>query len=387
MSSSQHASSGWFRLAVLALFTGVSGALVAQEIQERAPSEISTSPAQETPAVGSLRHARVAIATEGGKKPLVYLARSMAESDLAELKALAPNLRILTPGSQREALQWAPQVHGVDGRYCTPEFVRAAKQLVWVQAPSAGVDRYLTNQPLMSTERVVLTNMQGVHGAAIADHVFAMLLTLTRDLRFHLHAKQRGSWNRRGSGIEPIALSGKTLLVVGLGGIGREVAQRGKGFGMHVLATRRSAVEAPPYVDFQGTPEQLPALLGQADVIVLCLPLTEETRGMIDAKAMSQMKQGAFLVNIARGRIMDTEALTLALQSGHLAGACLDVTDPEPLPADHPLWSMDNVVITPHVAGRAALTSKQWNQVYRENLRRFAAGEPLLNVVDKKAGY
>jgi len=173
----------------------------------------------------------------------------------------------------------------------------------------------------------------------------------------------------------------------GMGGIGREVAQRGKGFGMRVLATRRSAAPPPSFVDRQGTPDDLHAFLRESDVVVLCVPLTEETRGMIDAAELALLKPGSYLINIARGPVVDTDALVDALQSGRLAGAGLDVTDPEPLPAEHVLWTMDNVVVTPHVSSRSELTEDRRWALYIENMRRFGAGEPLLNVVDKEAGY
>ena len=128
-------------------------------------------------------------------------------------------------------------------------------------------------------------------------------------------------------------------------------------------------------------------LLAEADVVALCVPLTKQTQGMIGTRELAALKKGAFLINVGRGKVVDTDALVKALESGHLAGACLDVTDPEPLPSDHPLWSMPNVVITPHMSGRSALTRERWNAVFVENIRRFGAGEPLLNVVDKAAGY
>ena len=177
------------------------------------------------------------------------------------------------------------------------------------------------------------------------------------------------------------------MLVVGLGGIGSEVARRAHGFDMKVLATRRSRKERPAYVDRQGTAQDLDAMLPLADVVVLAVPLTEETEGMINARTLELMKPGAYLVNIARGKVVDTDALVTALESGKLAGACLDVTDPEPLPADSPLWEMPNVVITPHVASRAALTGERRKDLFLSNLRRFGAGEPLLNVVDLSVGY
>ncbi|MHC5115387.1 MAG: D-2-hydroxyacid dehydrogenase, partial [Planctomycetota bacterium] len=318
---------------------------------------------------------------------LTYLARSMTPEDVASLQAESPDLRIIAGLSRAEALEIADQVDGMDGAYCTSEMLRAATRLVWVQAGSAGVERYLAVSELRNNPRIWFTNMQGVHGPTIADHVFSMLLTLTRDLAYYTDPANRGTWNRGGSGAERIALADRTLLVVGLGGIGREVAQRGKGFGMRVWATRRSRKTPPPYVDRQGTPDELPAMLREADVVVLCVPLTAETEGMIGREELALMPAGGYLVNIARGKVVDTDDLVAALEAGHLAGAGLDVTDPEPLPPGHVLWTMPNVVITPHVAGRSALTGERRRALLHENLRRFAAGEALLNVVNKEAGY
>jgi phosphoglycerate dehydrogenase-like enzyme len=318
---------------------------------------------------------------------LTFLARSMPAEDLEALQAAAPNVRVIAGLSREEALRLAPQVHGIDGRYCTSEFLRAAKNLRWVQSSSAGVERYLAVPELRDNPGIVLTNMQAVHGPTIADHAFAMLLVLTRDLAYYVDPAQRGTWNRGGSGTEPIALQGRTLLVVGLGGIGSEVARRGKGFGMRVLATRRSDTPPPPYVDRQERPDKLLELLPEADVVALCVPLTDETKGMIGERELASFKPGAYLLNVGRGKVVDTDALVEALEEGRLAGACLDVTDPEPLPSEHPLWAMPNVVITPHVSGRSALTGKRWQAVYKENLARFGGGEALLNIVDKTAGY
>jgi phosphoglycerate dehydrogenase-like enzyme len=360
-------------------------ALAAAAIGCAGPSEGPTT-AVPTLDVGSRDGARVAMPTDDGRLELLFLAGSMSDADLAALDAVAPNVRCVVPESPEDALRLAPTAHGADGRHCTPEFLAAADRLRWVQSPSAGV-AWLLEREGIHDEDIVLTNMRGIHGPAIAEHVFGMLLSLTRDLRYYQQPEQRGTWNRSGGPIEPIALSGRTMLVVGLGGIGREVARRAKGFDMTVLATRRSRAEPPPYVDRQGTADELDELLPLADVVVLCVPLTDETEGMIDAAALARMQPGAYLVNIARGRVVDQDALVDALERGHLAGACLDVTTPEPLPSDHPLWGMPNVVITPHVASRAALTGARRRALLFENVRRFGAGEPLLNVVDKAAGY
>ena len=331
--------------------------------------------------------ATLAVSAEAGEQ-LTYLAgRSIADEDLAGLRAAAPDLRVIAGLSREEALEIADEVDGIDGRYCTPEFLRAAVKLQWVQSTSAGVERYIAVAELRDNDGIVLTNMRAVHGPTIADHAFAMLLALTRDLPYYLDPAHRGTWNRRGSGGQPIALQNRTLLVVGLGGIGTEVARRGKGFGMRVTAIRRSDTPPPPFVDRQAKPDELMELLAEADVVALCVPLTKQTEGMIGADELAAIKKDAYLVNVGRGKVVDTDALVQALESGHLAGACLDVTDPEPLPSDHALWSMPNVVITPHMSSRSELTRERWNAVYLENLGRFGAGRPLLNVVDKSAGY
>jgi phosphoglycerate dehydrogenase-like enzyme len=321
----------------------------------------------------------IAIATEGGRVPLTFLAGPMEAAELERLREVAPNLQVLTGLSQEDALARAGDVQGIDGRYCTSEFLAAAPNLVLVQAGSSGVERYLRVPGLVERDQVVLTNLRGAAAASIADHAFAMLLALTRRLEPRLAAARERRWERQIAGDEAIALEGRTLLVAGLGSIGTEVARRAAGFGMHVIATRRSASDKPSFVERVGTPEQTLAMLAEADVVVICLPLTAATEKLFSKQAFDALKPGAFLINVSRGKLVDTDAL--------LAGAGLDVTDPEPLPADHPLWRRDDVVITPHVAGDAALSDQRGDELYFENLRRFAAGEPLLNPVDKRAGY
>jgi len=376
-------------LGLVLVFVGVVGC--ASPTPAPAPSPAPTPPPAAAPAsaadeVGSQRNARVAYPMPPGGAQLTFFAGSFEASELEELSKLAPNLRIVAGLSREEALARAAEAHGVDGRYASPEFLAAAPNLVWVQAMSAGVDRYLGNAALMEKDSIVLSNMQGVHGPAIADHALGMLLTLTRDLRAYAKEQDAGRWNPGGSG-SATALEGRTMLVVGLGGIGTEIAQRAAGFGMRVIATRRSDAPGPAYVEKVGRNEDLLAMLPEADVVAIAVPLTPETAGMFGAEAFAAMKPGAILINIARGKVVDTEAMLEALRSGRLAGACLDVTDPEPLPAGHALWSMPGVLITPHVASDAELTNERSWALLRENLRRFAAGEPLYNVVDKKAGY
>ncbi len=317
----------------------------------------------------------------------IYFAADLSPAEIEELKAVAPNVVVVNGLSRDAAVERAEEAHGADGAYATPEFLARARNLVWIQAMSAGVDRYMGVPQLVENDRIVLTNMRGVHGPAIADHVFAMLLTLTRDLRFHLANQAEGKWERGGSSVRPIALEGRTMLVVGLGGIGTEVAKRAHGFGMRVLATRKSDAPGPNFVERVGSPGDLLSMLPEADVVAVCVPLTEETRGLFGKTAFDAMKPGAILINVGRGKVVDTGALLAALDSGRLGGACLDVTDPEPLPADHPLWRHPRVIVTPHVSSDAELTDRRRWEILRENIKRFGAGKPLENVVDKRAGY
>jgi phosphoglycerate dehydrogenase-like enzyme len=239
----------------------------------------------------------------------------------------------------------------------------------------------------VKNDAIVLTNFRGVASSAIADHAMAMLLTLTRDLRFHVANQARQRWGKGESPWQPIALDKRTMLVVGIGGIGTEIAQRAHGFGMRVIGTRRSATPAPAFIERVGQSKDLLAMLPEADVVAIAAPLTPETENLFNAAAFAAMKRGAYLINVSRGKLVDTDALMAALKNGQLAGACLDVTEPEPLPEGHMLWSLPNVLITPHVSSEAEATDQRGSALLRENLRRFGAGEPLLNVVDKQAGY
>jgi phosphoglycerate dehydrogenase-like enzyme len=371
---------------------GIPGQLVIALLIGSQAAGWSRLSAQANPAaaeeLGSLRGARVAITRPSPKAPLTYFAATMRPERLQEIKSVAPNVRIVIGLSPEEAARRAAEAHAADAAYARPPFLEAAKNLVWVHAGSAGVEGLLAIPKLVETDRIVLTNSRGVHGPAIADHAFAMLLALTRDLPFHLEGRAQGRWARQGSGqLRPVALQGRTLLVAGLGGIGTEIARRGHGFGMRVIGTRRSDDKSPDYIERVGKPSDFLTMLQEADVVALAVPLTPETSKMLDAKAFAAMKRGSYLINIGRGRLVDTDALLAALQSGHLAGAGLDVTDPEPLPPNHPLWKLPNVVITPHNAGVAELTTERGTALFLENLRRFDAGEPLLNVVDKRVGY
>ncbi len=261
------------------------------------------------------------------------------------------------------------------------------KNIRWVQHFSAGVDRCGGRNGLENGD-VLLTNMKGVYGAGIAEHVIAMMLSLGRQLPRFYAAQHEGKWDNGIPGKFPmLEVRGKTMLVVGLGGIGSEIAWRAKGLGMKVLATRNSSRSGPGFVDYVGLAPELHELAQKADVIVNATPLTRSTTNLFDAAFFAQVRKTAIFINIGRGKSVVTADLVAALEEGRLAGAALDVTEPEPLPSGHPLWAMDNVIITPHISAYSDLVMKRFWVFVTENLRRYVAGEAMLNTVNMKSGY
>jgi phosphoglycerate dehydrogenase-like enzyme len=369
-------------LTIACLSFGLAGFMIAADATENPTT--TRALAEE---FGSLRNSKVAIPVPTPNTVLTYFAGSISPAARAELAKIAPNVRIVTGLDRESALARAEEAHGIDARFASPEFLAKASNLAWVQVMSAGIDRYLGIEPLMNNDAITLTNFRGAHGPSIADHAMAMLLSLTRNLQYNAKNQEDGRWGRGGADTPSVALEGKTMLVVGIGGIGTEIAQRAHGFGMRVIGTRRSDRPSPDFIERVGLPQDLLSMLPEADVVALAVPLTPETLLLMNAEAFAAMKPGSYLINIARGKIVDTDAMVAALKRGKLAGACLDVTEPEPLPSGHPLWDMPNVVITPHIAGRSGVTEERSAALLLENLRRFGAGEPLLNVVDKVAGY
>ncbi len=254
------------------------------------------------------------------------------------------------------------------------------QKLRWVQSHGAGAD-WVTNTG--AARHPAIITAAHIHADPIAEHLFAMLLTFTRKL--HLSAKNQAEHRWAGVGT-PDTLPGKTLGVIGLGVIGRRTAELGAAFGMHVLGMRRSGALAP-CVARMFTPAQKAELLPCCDYIMLTIPLTPHTHHFIGAPEFALMKPGALIFNIGRGRTIDTQAMLAALHSGRLAGAGLDVTDPEPLPPDHPLWEAPNVLITPHNSGTHPQYDMHAGEVFLDNLSRYLANEPLASVVNKAEGY
>jgi len=270
---------------------------------------------------------------------------------------------------------------------CSAEVLAQAKQLQWIQWPAAGVDRCV-QQPLLHERHPLLTNLQRTMGPSMAEHVLGMMLALSRHFDYFLKEQQQAHWAKEESTTPHLVdLDGKTVLVVGLGGIGTEVARRAHALGMRVTATRASGRNGPDYVSYVGLPDELLKLASDADFVVNCAPLTPQTTGIFNREFFATVKPGAYFISVGRGRSTVTADLIAALSSGRIAGAGLDVVDPEPLPADSPLWHLPNVIITPHVSADTAVSAETRKLVLVENLRRYAAGEPMLSVVDIERGY
>lgn len=320
----------------------------------------------------------------GWREPRKIVVRMAAER-VNELQQLAPDVEFVGAMTEAEAISHAAGADAIVG-FCSASLLNAAVDATWIQIFSAGAESCIAVEQVRNA-KVVLTNMQKMSSPVLAEHAMAMLMSLGRGLVAYGKLMATGEWRRGGPeapGMQKIA--GKTLLVVGLGGIGTEVARRGAALGMRVVGTRRSSRHGPDFVDYVGLPSELHELAANADFIVNALPLTAETTGIFDKTFFADVKQGSYFISVGRGASVVTDDLIEALETGQIAGAGLDVTDPEPLPADHRLWKMTNVIITPHVAGRGG-SRERHNTLLKENIRRFVAGDALLNVVDPQRGY
>jgi len=268
--------------------------------------------------------------------------------------------------------------------HLAPELVRRAKRLKWVHFAMAGVDDAL--HPALVESPILVTSSAGTHAWPVAEHAFAMILAFARGLVPSLANQRERRWARRGVVYSITELRGLTLGVVGLGHIGRAVVQLGRAFGMRVLGLdKHGRTDAP--VDECYDPAGLPKLLSRSDFVVLCVPLTAETRGMFGIDEIRKMKETAYLINVARGAVVREDVLLEALRRRWVAGAGLDVFATEPLPPEHPFYDLDNVIITPHVGGVTPHYWERMAKVFAENFRRFLAGEPLATAVDKQRGY
>lgn len=318
-------------------------------------------------------------------RPSILLVRSAGfpQDWVDEMEATFPGAEFLAADDNLESIQAAIQAAnvlvGCPRHIFSRELLAGAPELVWVHSTGAGVEQFIF--PEFVSSRIVFTNGRIIQGPEVADHALALILALTRNVAQMLKGQPRSEMPRA------IELRKKTCLIFGLGGIGLLVAERVKAFGMSVIGI---ANDMPPLVsivdDFFG-PEDFLAQLPNADVVVCAAPNTSRTRHVIDATHFAAMKQGSVFVNVSRGAVVDTAALTDAVRAGKFRGVGLDVTDPEPLPADHPLLSYPNVLITPHMAGPSDRNRRRSFELVRDNIARFLRGENLFNMVNKNLGY
>ena len=323
--------------------------------------------------------------TLSAQQKKILLANSSPEL-LQELQGAAPQVKIV-PVTAANVMQEITDADAYIGEITSVQ-VRAAKNLKWVGMMSAGVEQALFPKDGTSDLRnsnIVLTNNKVVQGPEIADHALAMLLMLSRNLNVLYRNDQQQVWNPKS--FHGIELNGKTALVIGVGGIGTQIAVRANAFGMNVIGVDPEDRPFFPFIKQIVKPDQLDDVLPQADVVFISVPDTPKSHKMMGAHEFDLMKQNSYFIAVSRGGIYDLNGLTKALDEKRLAGAGVDVTDPEPLPKGNALWKFDNVVITPHIAGRSDQDAGRMVGTLKENVKRFVQGKQLINVVDKQKGY
>lgn len=307
-----------------------------------------------------------------------------SEQQVEELQKAFPKIEFVVAKTPEALMAAAAEAEVVFGRLGYEPFL-AAKKLRWIQSSSAGVE-WMQELPVLADSEVIVTNTRGAHAITIAEHTFGMLICLARGFGSFFKAQQQRVWLRP---LEraPVGLAGLTMGVIGLGQIGRAIADRAHAFGMTVIAVDAHEVSPPAYVSQFWLLEGLPELLRQADVVVVATPYTPETEGMLGLEQLSLMKPSAYLLVVSRGGIVDETALAKLLKEERLAGAGLDVQAVEPLPEDSDLWEAPNLILTPHCSGMSKQTTAMVIGICRDNLTRYLNGEPLNNLVDKRRGY
>lgn len=322
---------------------------------------------------------------EAGERIKVVIYGSMKDKHLATVQAACPTAELTVAETEAAAVVAARDAAVL----CLPldragglqPVLAAATDLKWMHCFFAGIESLLT--PGFVANQVVLTNAAGVHAPPIAEHVIGLMLAFARSFPTLYRQQQQHLWYRN---VPVDELADRTCGIIGLGGIGKLVAKKAKALDMRVIGTKRHPGPVE-HVDEVFADSQLHEVLAQSDYVVVAVPSTPDTLALIGKAELMQMKTSAYLINVARGNVIDQKALISSLQDGRIAGAGLDVMDPEPLPADSPLWALPNVILTPHCSARSPRITERSVQLFADNLARFAAGERMLNVVDKQLGY
>lgn len=332
-------------------------------------------------------------------KLLIY--PTVDERRLQLIRSAAGTMQVVNAVDEASAAEHVADADAFFGKI-TPDLLKRAEQLRWIQCPTASLEHYVF--PELIAHPCRLCNMRGLYSDVIADHVMGFVLCFARNLHIYMRRQLEANWEPVGGEAgRPTFVTGPatvsdidrrhlhpadcTMGVVGVGNIGSEICRRALAFGMTVLGVDPVCRNVPGVVPDVWPPDRLPELLRESDFVVIAAPHTPETYKLFRAEQFQQMKRSAYVINIGRGAIVDLADLTTALQHGEIAGAGLDVFEIEPLPADHPLWRMENVIITPHVAAASPRIAERHLQTLLENVRRFAAGEEPLNLVDKAKWY
>jgi phosphoglycerate dehydrogenase-like enzyme len=312
----------------------------------------------------------------------IWLRVRLPEKDLSALQNEFPGCEITTETDDAIGTAQLQKIDGVFTEEPLPDsFVQGMPNLQWLHVTRGGVSAYLT--PEVKARPIQVTGSKGIHGAVFSEFALACILALVKKLPECVQAQKQKKWQR----LVPVEIEGKTLGIVGLGTAGSELARKAKALGMRVVTTKRTAAPKPDYVDELGTPDFLPRLLVESDFVVLLLASVPSTFNIIGENELRMMKRSAYLINLTGGRAIEEALLVRALKEGWIAGAALDAFARQPLSEDSELWSLPNVIVTPRIGG---ISSQKWPAIlpiFRENLRRFIAGEPLHNLVDKELGY
>ncbi|HEY7782620.1 MAG TPA: D-2-hydroxyacid dehydrogenase [Ktedonobacterales bacterium] len=325
--------------------------------------------------------------------PLIVTTFSFDDADLDRLRAAIGIDHLIVASSQDElvaALREHPRVEVVCSLRLPPDLAAIAPSVRWIQLPSAGADTAIRGGLVSRDSPIVVTTASGIHAVPIAEYALSSMLMFLRGWRDLESLRRDHDWpdHARWQALQSGELYGATLGIVGLGNIGRRVAQLGRAFGMHVLGLRRTALGgADPDVDALYPPDALTSLLATSDYVVITVPRTSATHHLIGEAELHGMRQHAYIVNVARGDVIDESALIRALSEGWIAGAGLDVTEHEPLDPASPLWTMPNVYISPHISGNTSRYGERLMDVFLDNLARYRSGQPLRNVVDPVRGY
>jgi phosphoglycerate dehydrogenase-like enzyme len=298
------------------------------------------------------------------------------------LRDAIPGVTVLRPPTIEEAAQALPNADAAYGRL-PEDLLRHAEKLRWLQAPAAGPAPGFYHQALID-HPVTVTNMRDTYTDHVATHTLAMVLALARDLPRYVREQSRSTWAPDWDPGSVLTLAESTAVIVGTGALGAEIGRLLAAFGTRVIGVDPRVTEPPPGFAEIHPSSELDSQLPFGDLVIIAAPHTPQTEGMINAERLALLKPSAYFINIGRGPIVRLDALVDALEAGRLRGAALDVFDPEPLPAGHPLWQRPDVLITPHVAGAGPHADERRFAVLLENSKRFARGEDLINVVDKR---